>query len=638
MSAAAHAAYPEVNFSANSIEFTGFQATRVRGSLDTEGRFKLAAGELTIENVLNRMPDVLVEGAIEEFLIQGEETVIRAEIQAGVFNASLDYTQQPEMVTAGLMMQGQDLLAFRDLPGAPPQADWFRQGAVDAGLRYTEKKGSPARIALQLKLNDLGFDSPDGRFAGEALSLALEAAAPFDRWNQPGIKGSVTGGEVLLYDFYRDFSDGGLDFAFKPRLENSRLKLESIRLTDNFSLTVEGRGELASGDNAEPWKAEVSRLNLEFPGAYERYMESLAARLTLNGLGVTGSLSWSGQWSGGTFRSGDLTVTGLSIVDTQRNRFAFTGLDARMRPGDYSFDSRLSWRGLLLGRINLGAGEISLDSEPGTFRIVRPLSLDVLGGQVNLREMAVLLPGGSTQAENEPDIRLRADIEDVDMKQLTEAFGWPAFSGKISGVIPGVSLDDGVLDVEGKIQVSVFDGLVSLDDLRVERPFGVLPSLAANVEIEDLDLEMLTSTFSFGQISGRVDGYIRDLRMLDWKPVAFDAWLGTPDRQTGKRDISRKAVNRLTTLGGGQATTALTSPLLKIFNRFSYKRLGLGCRMQNNVCELRGVSQDDASVLIMEGAGVPKVTIRAFNRRVDWPQLLAQLVAASEGDSVRVGD
>jgi len=184
----------------------------------------------------------------------------------------------------------------------------------------------------------------------------------------------------------------------------------------------------------------------------------------------------------------------------------------------------------------------------------------------------------------------------------------------------------------------VFDGLVLMRDLRVERPFGVLPSLAASIEATDLDLELLTSTFSFGQISGRIDGYVRDLRMLDWKPVAFDAWFGTPERQQDSNRISRQAVNHLTTLGGGGATSALTSPLLRVFNNFSYRRLGMGCRLQNNACEFRGVSEDDVSVLIMEGAGIPKVTIRAYNRRVDWPQLVADLLAISGEESIRIGD
>jgi hypothetical protein len=183
----------------------------------------------------------------------------------------------------------------------------------------------------------------------------------------------------------------------------------------------------------------------------------------------------------------------------------------------------------------------------------------------------------------------------------------------------------------------VFDGRITLQNLRVERPFGVLPSLAADVEVESLDLDQLTQTFSFGQISGRLDGYVRDLRMLDWKPVAFDAWLGTPGQQEGSNDISRQAVNHLTTIGGGPVTTALTSPLMRMFSNFSYRRLGLGCRLVDYVCELRGLSGDPDSVLILEGSGVPKITIRAFNRKIDWPQMVANLLAVSAGDAIQVG-
>jgi len=215
---------------------------------------------------------------------------------------------------------------------------------------------------------------------------------------------------------------------------------------------------------------------------------------------------------------------------------------------------------------------------------------------------------------------------------------WPPFSGKVSGEIPGVSLDDDVLSVDGEIRLDVFDGRISLQNLSLERAFGVLPGLAADMQITNLDLEQLTQTFSFGRIAGRLDGHVNELRMLDWKPVAFDAWLGTPSGQGGSRDISRQAVNRLTTLGGGSATTALTSPVMRLFNSFSYKRLGLGCRLQNNTCQLRGLSEDEASVLLLEGAGVPKITIRAYNRNIDWPQMVSNLLAVSADGEVRIGD
>lgn len=610
----------------------------IHGELDPAGGFRLDAGQVSVPGVMEEASGISVQGVIDEASFQQGRVVFRSRIQSGVFKAVLEFDRQEGALSAALNVSQQDLMAFTDLAGLPPQVSWLTRGTLDAGVVYRQESGGRAEWVLQMEVAGLGFDSPDGRFAGEALALEVTASASPETWSAPAITGSITAGELLLEDFYRDFAEGKLDFTVRPQWDKSRLELDSIALTDNRAVNVEGRAELNFGGKENAWTAEISRLELDFPGAYERYMEPAAASWSLDGLGLTGRVSWSGQWAGGKFRSGDLRISDLSIVDVLRHRFAFTGLDAHLRPGDYGFDSKLSWRGLLLGRINLGAGKVKLDSEPGKLAILSPLSLDVLGGRVNLRELAVLLPGAAADEDIEPDIRMKADIENVDMQQLTAALDWPSFSGKLNGEIPGVSIDDGVLDLEGRIRVNVFDGVVFLEDLRVERPFGVLPSLAANVEAENLDLEQLTGTFSFGRISGRIDGYVRNLRMLDWRPVAFDAWLGTPDSQKGSNDISRRAVNHLTTLGGGRATTALTSPVMRLFNNFSYKRLGLGCRMQNNVCEIRGVSEDDVSVLIMEGAGVPKITIRAFNRRVDWPQLLAQLVAASEGEAVRVGD
>jgi hypothetical protein len=635
---AAFAAYPEIRFSAESIEHENFSMREVQAQLDAEGGFRLDAGWIAVGGMDREISDFSLEGIIEEASIQGDSALFRSNVRVDEFEANVELIRQEGQISAGLKLARQDIEALKGLAGLPAEVAWLSRGHIDAGLTFRQLPGSPPEITVQLDIGDLAFDSPDGRFAAEALYADAEVTVLGNEWSSPGVKGFVRRGEVLVDDFYRDFSDGELEFALQPQWRDGKVSVSAVRLNDDHSLTVEGRAVLGTKQDPNAWGVEISRLDLEFPGAYERYVEPAAAAWTLDGLAVTGQVSWNGHWSGGEFSSGDLAITDLSIVDTQRRRFAVTGLDARMRPGDHAFDSKLAWRGLLLGRINLGSGDIALDSEPGTFAIVQPLALEVLGGRLNLHEFKGLLPGVSGSDAGEPDIRLRADLVELDMEQLTAAFGWPSFSGKMSGQIPGVSLEAGVLDVEGEILVNVFDGLLTLENLRIERPFGVLPSLAANVEVENLDLERLTSTFSFGQISGRIDGYVRDLRMLDWKPVAFDSWLGTPGSQRGSEGISRQAVDTLTTLGGGSATAALTSPIMRLFNNFSYKRLGLGCRMQNNICEIRGLSEDAESVLIMEGAGVPKVTIRAFNRKVDWPQLLAHLVAASEGESIRVGD
>ena len=126
--------------------------------------------------------------------------------------------------------------------------------------------------------------------------------------------------------------------------------------------------------------------------------------------------------------------------------------------------------------------------------------------------------------------------------------------------------------------------------------------------------------------------------LLDWSPVSFDAWLGTPADQSKSRSISRKAVRNLTTIGGGSGAAALASPLVRMFSSFSYKRLGLGCRLENYVCQVRGLEDDGQSVLLLEGAGIPKITVRAWNRSVDWPRMVENLVSLSEGESPEFGD
>jgi len=633
-----HAVYPELRISADRIDAGNIEVHQVAAQLAEDGTFSVRAALAEISVNGSVCEDLVLEGMLESVEETGDGILVRSSLKSGIFEAGLEFGAKSGNYSAALTFKRQNLEEFSGFSLLPPEFSWLRTGYIDAEMVANMRADEPGDLVLRLGIGNLGFDSPEGRFAGEALSVNAEIELAGPDWMSPRIEGAIGQGQLLIDDFYRDFSDGGLDFGFLVSAGEDQWAVREFRATDKVSVVLEGGMTLDLEEGVKVTGVEINRLDLSFPIAYERYVEPVVSRLTLNGLQVTGEITWSGQWSDGAFQSGDLLISDLSVVDIERQRFAMTGLDAHMRPGDDGFDSNLTWRGLLVGKINLGSGEAALDSAPGAFAIVKPVQLNVMGGRLDLHELKVQLPGNASSPEEEPDIRLRLDLQDLEMQQVTAAFGWPEFSGKISGQIPGVQFEDGVLDLEGQIRVSVFDGLIALDELRIERPFGVLPSLAANVEAENLDLELLTSTFSFGQISGRIDGYIRDLRMLDWRPVAFDAWLGTPERQSGSKGISRQAVNHLTTLGGGSATTALTSPLMKLFNNFSYKRLGFGCLMQDNVCEVRGVSEDDVSVLIMEGAGVPKITIRAFNRAVDWPQLLAHLAAASEGDGVRIGD
>jgi hypothetical protein len=639
-----HAAMPALTFSASSFEYGEQRLENVRAHLAPEGRFRVSFEGMSGPGEAYFGQGLDVEGALDEVIREDDSLAVRMSVGAFGLRGRVLLWRGTDELRLEVETVNQPVTLLAGLAGLPAEMAWFSRGHFDAALGLVQAADRPPDVSVRFDGTDLSFDSPDGQYAGEALTLTLRGTLDFTAAPGFDLHGAFAAGELLAVDFYRNFADAALDFDVRGGWTDRAIELARIRLGDGGALAVEaaarigGAGADDEKDVTPDWSLQVTNLELSFPEAYRRYLEPVAAAWALDGLEVVGTVSWNGQWQGGALTSGDLEIGDFSIVDTSRQRFAVTGLEAHLRPGDHDFDSRVTWLGLLIGSINFGGGNALLDSEPGAIALVEPLRLEVLGGRLDLAALKILLPGDRADGPAEPDIMLRASIEDLDMAQLTKALDWPAFGGRVSGEIPGVSLDDGVLAVDGEIRFEVFDGLVTVGNLGVERPFGVLPSLAAEVEISNLDLQPLTSAFSFGQIAGRLDGFIHDLRMLDWKPVAFEAWLGTPPQQERSNDISRQAVNRLTEIGGGGATAALSGPLMRMFSNFSYRRLGLGCTLRDNVCSLRGLGDDGAGVLLLEGAGVPKITIRAFNRNIDWPQMVANLLAISEGEAIQVGE
>ncbi|MDT8320137.1 MAG: hypothetical protein RQ826_06370 [Xanthomonadales bacterium] len=596
------------------------------------------AWHVELQGVFSQQPFSAFEGKIAELTAGGDSPRLVSSVRAAALEARLQLVAEGAAWGAKVEWADQPLSALQGLEVMPAQLDWVSAGSFSGSLESAALTASPLAAEFRLTIAGLSFDSPGGRFAGGDLDLSAEGSVALDKAAKGRLSGALNAGELLIDNFYRDFSTAPLRVELQPSLQGSQLRIDNLLLADDGALSLAANASMAMTDPAGTFEMEIQALELKFPRAYERYMESMASVWMLDGLGITGSVAWHGSWQPGELRSGDLEVDDLSIVDVQRERFAVSGLTARINPQPGDEKSQLAWDGLLFGRINLGSGAAVIDAEPGRFALARPLELGVMGGRLALEQLAVALPGYSGAGRQEPSMRLEARLDGLQMDQLTEALGWPKFSGEVSGVIPGVRFEDGVLALEGEVEMRVFDGRVLLRDFAIERPFGVLPSLAAEIELDDLALEPLTGAFSFGQISGRLDGYVRDLRLLGWKPVAFDAWVGTPERQQGASSISRKAVNRLTTIGGGGVSTALSNPLLRLFGSFSYRRLGLGCRLADYVCSLYGLGEQEDGVLILEGAGIPKIMIRAYNRRIDWPQLVANLMAVSPEQGVRIGD
>ena len=147
----------------------------------------------------------------------------------------------------------------------------------------------------------------------------------------------------------------------------------------------------------------------------------------------------------------------------------------------------------------------------------------------------------------------------------------------------------------------------------------------------------LTEVLDFGSITGRLDGHVHDLRLVDWTPVAFDAEMHSVRRPGVKQRISQRAVQNISSVGDSSFVGSLQGRLIGLFNDFGYARLGISCRLANEVCTMAGLgdslsSQGGNSFTIVAGAGLPRLDVVGFNRQVDWPTLVERLEAVGKGD------
>jgi hypothetical protein len=514
-----------------------------------------------------------------------------------------------------------DAFALSELPEALIRRAGLSvlEGRVDGRLQWRD-----GRLSGELGPAGLSLDRPDGLLAaaGVAASIELQLGPAGADGAWPFAVSLAQGeGELLAGPVYLPPPEAPLTIAasgsYRP---GDGLDVDAFTLDDGGLLALAGELSLLSGPDA--WALESLRLDsldVQLPGAWTRWGEGPAGAFGLGGLETAGRIEGELLWEQGALASLRLGLDELVVSDA-RDRFAFEGIDGQVVRDGAEGRIALDWSALELFRLGFGPSSLRAEGEAGRWRLREPLALPLLDGAVIFDRLEL-----DESGEGAPAVALDARIEPLDLSELTRMLGLPEFGGSLSGRFPGVELEGERLAFTGGIDVNAFDGRIALTDLVIERPFGSLPALAAQVEFDRLDLEALTGAFNFGHMEGEMSGWMRDLRLLDWQPVAMDARVFTHDDAPSRR-IGQRAVENLSRLGGGAA--ALSAPLLGLFEEFPYRRAGLACRLDRNICHMDGVApREGGGFYIVEGRGLPRLDVIGHRRLVDWPRVVAQLAA-----------
>jgi len=499
-------------------------------------------------------------------------------------------------------------------------------GRLDAELAL-DVRDDGIQTSGQFNFDGIGFDTPTGTLAGQTLGgggqLGIDTTTGRARID---FDGTLRSGELLLGPIYAKLPDHAVQLALTADAQHGAFALSQLRVNDADALQLEGALAFDAKGNLQ--KLKLDRFHASFPMAYQRYGRAWLNTLGMPNMSIDGQLDGHLDMDASGLRSFAFNTAGMNATDGA-GRLAVNGLRGGM---DWALKGEqpattLGWRSLMVYRIPHGAVESRWQSRDGSVALQQPVAMPVMNGQLHISA----LDWRPAAAKGER-LSTSLAVTGVDMATFSHAMGWPAFQGTLGGAIPRLRWVNDRIELGGGLALNVFGGFVDITQMTLQQPFGTSPVLTGDITLNQLDLGVLTNVFDFGNINGRLDGRIDGLRLVSWTPVAFKASL----LAAGGGRISQRAVSNLTTVGGGGMAGGLQGAVLKLFKNFSYKRIGLNCTLQADVCHMSGLDSDPDGYTIVEGSGLPHLQVIGHQTEVDWPTLVRRLKAATEGNGPEI--
>lgn len=506
----------------------------------------------------------------------------------------------------------------------PPGMPSPTAGGVDGTVRVDGNTSGLQRVNVDAKLAEAAFTDASGLHAADKLrgDIGFSAARNGKIWHWQG-NIAWTSGEVFWQPLYLK---GGAALNASGTVDGNLFSVEQA-VAD---LHDAGRVQFSAGWDLGQGQLRVAALqgeNLALSNLFTDYAKPFLEKGALADSSLYGHADVKVQFKNGALQSLKLGLHDAGIADAAQ-RFVLLGVNTDI---DWQADAlsvtTVSFAGGTLLGAPIGAGQWAVEMNGLEFNVPQAV-LSVLDGKITLHDFHLHRDKGAWHWQ------FSGALGPISMEQFSHAAGWPVMLGTLAGRIPRVSFDDGEIDVDGALLFNLFDGTVVATQLKLADAFGRAPRLSGNLTMRNLDLDLLTRTFSFGNMQGRLDADVHDLQLQAWRPVRFEARLYSSAGNYPKK-ISQKAVQNISSLGGAGAAAAIQRSYLSFFKNFGYDRIGWSCVLRNGVCEMGGIEgENHGAYAIIGGGGIPAISVMGYNRAVSWDELITRLKRVTQ-DNVK---
>ncbi len=278
----------------------------------------------------------------------------------------------------------------------------------------------------------------------------------------------------------------------------------------------------------------------------------------------------------------------------------------------------LSWDGLSAPLIPMASGKLEFLAGVNSWLLTRPLEIAIAGGKAHLSTLRVSWQDFIPQGE------AALSITDVDLYQVSRAFGWSELDGLLSATLDGIRFSEEEITSSGEASAQAFGGTLRLQNLKVIKPLSRYPTYHADIDFKDVDLHALTHTFAFGEINGVASGHVHKLRLFDGIPSAFEASFETAG--SGNRNISVKAIRNLNTLSQGGLSAALSQGVYRFIDFYRYRKIGMTCSLHNDAFYLRGTARTASDQYLIDGGLLPpRIDVIISSPAISFKEMMRRL-------------
>ncbi|UCD36273.1 MAG: hypothetical protein JSU90_05440 [Nitrospiraceae bacterium] len=535
------------------------------------------------------------------------------------------------------ILQGQSpLLPLPGLSGV------HGSGSVRAAVNISMPEQGEGRVAaaLEADIRDAGFSSEDETVIAEGIAAHATGTVGFSlpfRHIDFALDSRSGGFELLAGMFYGNFAEKSLDISALGTYAvlEDMLSLQRVKLDLAGIGRIVLAGEVTGMGDRPHFQGDISLSNFSNREGYDFLVrETFREKYPfLAGIVVDGEsevkLSVVGTADSFTAH-GTVSTARMNIRGKEPGRIvqdlnvslpvSFSRGGPHPVPGEKDFGflriQSVSWGALITGEI-----EVFPVIGANTLLFRDNITIPVFGGTIILKNVSytdLLSPARR--------LSLAVEVNRVDLARTTSALEIPQFSGDLSGMIPSVAFAGNRLETEGEIHLSLFDGSMRIGGLSMDRVFSPIPSLTCSIDMEDINLARLTSTFDFGHISGVVRGSVKDLVIVRGQAQSFSALLESVRKKGISQKISVEALKKISILGSGSSATILDRGIYQLFKEYRYEKLGFRGVLRNDNLRLLGIeTQDSRGYLVKGGLLPPRVDVINYNQDISFSELVRRL-------------